>query len=298
MMADNSSLTEERNPRSADLDRLPTLEALRIMNAEDATVPAIVGEALPDIARAVDAIAARMESGGRLIYVGAGTSGRLAMLDAVECVPTFGTPPGRVVALVAGGKPALTRSIEGAEDDYNAGRVDLLALDITVRDAVVGIAASGKTPYVRGALETARAAAILTVAVSCNTPAPLLDIADIGIAAPVGPEVIAGSTRLKAGTAQKMILNMISTAVMVRLGKVYSNLMVDVGITNDKLAARARRIVAAVADVDDAAAGRLLQGAGNDVKTAIIMGMLDLPPAEARDLLKAARGRLRQVIDS
>lgn len=288
--------TEQPNPRTRHIDRLPTLDALRLINAEDATVATAVEKALPEIARAVDAIAERLRAGGRLIYVGAGTSGRLGVLDAVECVPTFGTPPDLVQALIAGGIPALTQAAEGAEDDRAVGHDELLALDATRADAVVGIAASGRTPYVLGALDAAREIGALTVAVSCNAPALLLDAAEIGIAAVVGPEVIAGSTRLKAGTAQKLILNMISTATMIRLGKVYGNRMVDVKVTNQKLAGRARRLVAEIAGIDEDEAARLLAETGNRVKPAVVMARLgvSVPVAQAR--LDAAQGVLADVI--
>ncbi len=289
-------LTEQPNPRSAHIDRLSTLEILTIMNDEDATVAAAVRAALPDIAQAVDMIAERLRDGGRLIYVGAGTSGRLALLDAVECVPTFSTDPGQVQAIIAGGQAALTGAVEGAEDNAEAGRAAIRQLGVTARDTVVGVAASGRTPYVIGALEAAQAAGAATVAIACNAPAPLLDVAQVRIAALVGPEVIAGSTRLKAGTAQKMILNMLSTASMIRLGKVYGNLMVDVQVTNQKLARRARQIVSAVAGVSDAEAGRLLAQTGNQVKPAIVMARRGVTADEARAMLRAAQGMLGPII--
>ncbi|WP_119070606.1 N-acetylmuramic acid 6-phosphate etherase [Aggregatilinea lenta] len=288
--------TEQPNPNTRQIDQLPTLDALRLINAEDARVAAAVEAALPEIAQAVDAIAERLRAGGRLIYVGAGTSGRLGVLDAVECVPTFGTPPELVQGLIAGGLPALTEAAEGAEDDRQAGHDELVALDVSPNDAVVGIAASGRTPYVLGALDAAREVGALRVGIACNTPAPLLDAAEIGIAAVVGPEVIAGSTRLKAGTAQKLILNMISTATMIRLGKVYGNRMVDVKVTNQKLAGRARRLVAEIAGIDEVEAGRLLGQTGNRVKPAVVMALLGLSAAEAQARLDAAQGVLAEVI--
>ena len=290
-------LTEQPNPRSAHIDRLSTLEILTIMNDEDATVAAAVRAALPDIAQAVDTIAERLRGGGRLIYVGAGTSGRLALLDAVECVPTFSTDPGQVQAIIAGGQAALTGAVEGAEDDAEAGRAAIRRLGVTARDTVVGVAASGRTPFVIGALEAAQTAGAATVAIACNAPAPLLDVAQVRIAALVGPEVIAGSTRLKAGTAQKMILNMLSTASMIRLGKVYGNLMVDLQVTNQKLARRARQIVSAVGGVSDAEAGRLLAQTGNQVKPAIVMARRGVTAEEARAMLRAAQGMLGPIID-
>lgn len=291
-------LTEESNPRTTGLDRFSTLEIVTAMNDEDATVTAAVREALHAIAQAVDAIAERLRAGGRLIYVGAGTSGRLGVLDAVECVPTFSVDPGLIIGVIAGGDPALTQAIEGAEDSAEDGQRDLRAVGVSAQDAVVGIAASGRTPYVLGALDYADTLGALTVAVSCNDPAPMLDHAQIAIPVVVGPEVLAGSTRLKAGTAQKMVLNMISTAVMVRFGKVYSNLMVDVKVTNQKLAERARRIVSRIAGVDDAEAARLLSLTANEVKPAIVVARRGVSPDEARALLQAADGVLRAVIDA
>ncbi|MBC6935519.1 MAG: N-acetylmuramic acid 6-phosphate etherase [Chloroflexi bacterium] len=289
-------LTEQPNPQSTHIDRLSALEIVQIMNAEDATVAAVVRAALPEIARAVEAAADRLRRGGRMIYVGAGTSGRLGMLDAVECVPTFSTEPDMVQALIAGGMAALTQAVEGAEDDPDAGRRDLLALNVTERDIVVGIAASGRTPYVLGALAAANERGAVTVGIACNAPSPVLEAAQINIAAPVGPEVIAGSTRLKAGTAQKMILNMLSTATMISLGKVYGNRMVDVKVTNQKLADRARRIVSEVVGVDEEQAARLLALADNQVKTAIVVGLLGITPEEARARLVSAHGRLSALI--
>lgn len=290
-------LTEQRNPHSIHIDQLSALEIVQLMNAEDASVAAAVREALPAIAEAVEVIAERLRSGGRLIYVGAGTSGRLAVLDAVECVPTFSTDSTLVQGLIAGGTKALMQAVEGAEDDREAGPRDLLALDLTVNDVVVGIAASGRTPYVVAALEAANERGVATIGISCNAPAPVLDTAQIKIAALVGPEVITGSTRLKAGTAQKMILNMLSTASMIRLGKVYGNLMVDVKVTNRKLADRARRIVSEVTGVDADEAARLLTQTNNEVKTAIVIALLGITPDEARERLRVAQGRLHAVIE-
>jgi N-acetylmuramic acid 6-phosphate etherase len=268
------------------------------INEEDATVALAVRAALPAIAQAVDAITERLTQGGRLIYFGAGTSGRLGVLDAAECVPTFSVDPGMVQGIIAGGEKALVTSIEGAEDEPETGRADLLARGLWERDAVVGIAASGRTPYVLGAIEAANEIGAVTVGIACNVPSPLLEKVKISIGVPVGAEVIAGSTRLKAGTAQKMILNMISTATMIRLGKVYGNLMVDVKVTNSKLADRARRIVAQVAGIGEADAARLLEESNNEVKTAIVVHRRQVTPDEARRLLKEANGRLRAVIDS
>jgi N-acetylmuramic acid 6-phosphate etherase len=289
-------LTEARNPNSREIDRRSTLEILQIMNAEDATVPAAVRLVLPQIAQVVDAVVERVTRGGRLIYVGAGTSGRLAVLDAVECVPTYSVPPDMVIALLAGGDQALTHSIEGAEDDADGGRRDLEAVSASARDAVVGIAASGRTPYVVGALTYANQIGAFTAAISCNAPAPILELSQVGIAALVGAEVVSGSTRLKAGTAQKLILNMISTASMIRMGKVYDNLMVDVKVSNRKLADRAARIVAEITGVDLQTAASLLRQTDNEVKTAVVVGLLGLTPDEARARLRAKNGFLRAVI--
>jgi N-acetylmuramic acid 6-phosphate etherase len=290
-------LTEQRNPRTVQIDTLPTLDMLRVIHEEDATVMDAVRQALPAIAQAVDAVTDCFRRGGRLIYVGAGTSGRLGMLDAVECMPTFSAPPDMVQAIMAGGPSALVRSVEGAEDDQDAGRDRLLALKPTTDDAVVGIAASGRTPFVLSAIDTATEVDALTIGVACNVPSPLLDRVDIPVGVPVGPEVITGSTRLKAGTATKLVLNMLSTASMVKLGKVYGNLMVDVVPTNEKLVQRARRIVTEVAGVEQEQAARLLTQADQEVKTAIVMARRGVTPDAARALLAQADGRLRDVID-
>jgi N-acetylmuramic acid 6-phosphate etherase len=289
-------LTEQRNPRSAAIDERSAYEIVQMMNEEDASVAESVKRVLPEIARAIDGIVERLRGGGRLIYAGAGTSGRLAMLDAVECVPTFSTPPSLVVALIAGGAIALTNAVEGAEDDRNAGRQDLTALNAASQDAVVGVAASGRTPYVLGVLEAAHEVGALTIGISCNVPAPLLEAVDVPIGVPVGAEIITGSTRLKAGTAQKMILNMISTATMIRLGKVYDNLMVDLKVTNLKLADRARRIVMQITNVEANEADRLLSICANETKTAIVVSKRGVSPDEAREMLVAADGLLRAVI--
>lgn len=289
-------LTEQRNPRSMGIDQRPTLEILQIMNDEDATVAATVRQALPAIAAAVDLIAERLRGGGRLLYIGAGTSGRLGILDAVECVPTFSVPAELVQGIIAGGEAAVMHSVEGAEDRADQGRADLMARGLTAQDVVVGIAASGRTPYVVGALNYAREIGAGAVGISCNTPAPVLDAADIAIAAPVGPEILTGSTRLKAGTAQKLILNMISTVTMIKLGKTYNNLMVDVKVSNAKLADRARRIVQEVTGLDAAAAAALLEQTGQEVKPAVVMALLGVDAAEARARLAAANGMLGAVI--
>lgn len=290
-------LTESQNPRTMEIDQLSTLEIVERINDEDVKVAAAVRQALPQIAQAVDGIAERMGRGGRLIYVGAGTSGRMGVLDAVECVPTYNADPSQVIGLMAGGYGALVHSVEGAEDDADAGRADLLALKLTADDAVVGIAASGRTPYVLGALAYAGEIGALTVGIACNVPAAVLDAAQIGIGVPVGPEVITGSTRMKAGTAQKLVTNMLSTATMVKLGKVYGNLMVDMRPTNIKLVDRARRMIVLIAGVEYDEAARLLDASENEVKTAIVMARRGVDAANARELLQAAGGRLRAVID-
>jgi N-acetylmuramic acid 6-phosphate etherase len=291
-----SPSTEARNPRTAAIDRCDTLGVLQLLQAEDATVAEIVRGALPQLALAVEAALAALRAQGRLIYVGAGTSGRLGVLDAVECVPTFGVEPWQVVGLIAGGAEALVRSVEGAEDDAEAGRRDLEALGPTGRDFVVGLAASGRTPYVLAALEAARDAEARTAAIACNRPSPLLEAAEIAIPLVVGPEAITGSTRLKAGTAQKMALNLLSTATMIRLGKVYGNLMVDVRVTNHKLVQRAVRIVSEVTGVEATEAARLLAETDWRVKPAIVMALLGLTAPEADARLQAAGGLLAQVI--
>lgn len=288
--------TEALNPRSSELDTMTSLQIVQLMNDEDAAVPAAVRAALPAIAEAIDAIAARLKRGGRLVYVGAGTSGRLAVLDAVECVPTFSVPSTLVVALIAGGEGALTASIEGAEDDAEAARRDVAAIELSADDALVGIAASGSTTYVQAALGEARRRGAATIALSSNDPAPILDLADIPIAVVTGPEVLAGSTRLKAGTAAKLVLNMLSTGTMVRLGKVHGNRMIDVAVTNRKLHERAVTIVATLVGCAPAEASELLEAADREVKTAVLMGLADLDAVAARQRLVASGGVLREAL--
>lgn len=290
------TLTEERNPLTTNIDTLPTLDMLALINAEDQRVAQAVHDELPNIAAAVDAISERMQRGGRLIYIGAGTSGRLGVLDASECPPTFGTPPELVVGLIAGGDVALTDAIEGAEDDRIDGAREIAELDVSANDSVVSIAASGRTPYAIGGLEEAKKRGALTVSIACNRPSPLEEMAEIAIAPIVGPEVVSGSTRLKAGTAQKMVLNMISTGVMIRLGKTYSNLMVDVQPTNVKLRQRARRIVAEAAGLSLEQATRILQDCHGEVKTAIVAVLANVSPEVARQRLHATGGFVRKAI--
>lgn len=287
--------TEEMNPRSRGLDRMSTEEILRLMNEEDRRVPEAVAEAIPDIAKAVDMIAAKMASGGRLLYVGAGTSGRLGILDAVECGPTFGVSSDQVSAIIAGGPGAVFRSVEAAEDDEASGAGDVAGC-VTEKDVVVGISASGVTPYVRGALKAARDIGAATVAIVCNHAAKLDLNVDVAISLAVGPEVLTGSTRLKAGTAQKLVLNMISTATMVRLGKVYDNFMVDMQATNRKLKRRAVRIVSTATGLRGEESERLLDEAGGSIKTAIVMALASVGRVEAERALEAARGHTRDAV--
>jgi N-acetylmuramic acid 6-phosphate etherase len=290
--------TEAADERFSHADEMPTLAFVTAMNDADTAVPQAVRAALPQIAAAIDAIAARMASGGRLIYVGAGTSGRMGILDASECTPTFGTPPGLVTAAIAGGHEAFASPREGAEDDEPAGRSAIEDLAIGPNDSVVGIASSGRTPFVLAALAQARSRGALTIGFACNAATPLVAAADMGIEVLVGPEVLAGSTRLKAGTAQKLVLNMISTATMVRLGKTYGNLMVDLRPTNAKLRARAAAIVSAIAHVNPESALRALQSSGFDVKSAVLVARFGLTPALAATHLASSDGRLRTAIES
>ncbi|MEU0504213.1 N-acetylmuramic acid 6-phosphate etherase [Nocardia sp. NPDC005998] len=296
-MSEIGSLTTEAvNPRTTTLDSMPIDELLRTMNAEDAGVASAVAQALAEIARAVELIVEARQRGGRLIYVGAGTSGRLGVLDAVECPPTFGTNPGEVLGIIAGGPQAFLRAVEGAEDDPTRAAADLSAIELTRDDVVVALAASGRTPYAIGALRQARSIGAATVAISCNRNAEASAHADVGIEIDTGPEVLTGSTRLKAGTAQKMVCNMLSTAAMVQAGKVYGNLMVDVKPTNAKLIDRARRIIAEATEADPATAAALLDAAGGQVKTAIVMRLAGVDAPAARRLLHDADGRVRDAI--
>jgi N-acetylmuramic acid 6-phosphate etherase len=290
-------LTEQRNPRTAEIDLASSLVIVDLMNAEDARVAGAVGLERERIARAVDLAVAAFQQGGRLVYVGAGTSGRLGVLDATECPPTFGTPPEMVVGLIAGGYPALVKSAEGAEDDVNAGAAAMDTARVTSKDLVVGIAASGTTPYVRSALGRAQTIGAKTALVTCSTPPKVLaDTCDVIVQPAPGPEVLTGSTRMKAGTATKMVLNMISTGAMIRLGKVYGNLMVDLMALSDKLRDRGQRIVMEVCGVRREEAGSLIERAGGSVKLAIVMARRGVDAAEARKLLDAAGGFVRKAI--
>lgn len=289
-------LTEQINPLTRKIDIVPTLEMVRLINQEDARVSAAVAVELPAIAKAIDAISGRMQHGGRLVYIGAGTSGRLGVLDASECPPTFSTPPELVVALLAGGQSANQRAVEGAEDDAAMGARQIAQLKVGPNDSVVGIAASGGTPYVLGGINEARQRGALTISLACNRPSKLEEAVEIGIAPLVGPEVIAGSTRLKAGTAQKMVLNMISTGVMIKLGKTFGNLMVEVQPTNAKLRERARRIVAQACEINDETAAQILEASNGEVKTAIVAILAGVSPEVARERLNANGGYVRKAI--
>jgi N-acetylmuramic acid 6-phosphate etherase len=289
-------LTEQELAKWHRLDLLPTNGILAAMSAADAAVPAAIAQELPRIERAVDAIAAALDQGGNLIYIGAGTSGRLGVLDAAECPPTFHTPPGLVRAIIAGGDAALRKSIEGAEDDPAAGVDDLIASGISSSDAIFGISASGRTPYVLGALSHARRLGAVTLSISCTPGSELSRIVEFPMEPIPGPEILAGSTRLRAGTATKLVLNMISTAVMIKLGYTYGGLMVNVQPSNRKLEDRARRIIQQIAEVSPARAAELLDQAGRSVPTAIVMEKKSVSRPEAERLLSQARGRLAVVL--
>ncbi|MFF3939133.1 N-acetylmuramic acid 6-phosphate etherase [Streptomyces phaeofaciens] len=292
----NSLTTEAFRPELAEIDRLPTLALARLMNGEDAAVPAAVAERLPQIAAVIDAVAERMARGGRLIYAGAGTAGRLGVLDASECPPTFNTAPGQVVGVLAGGPAAMVTSVEGAEDSRELAARDLTALSLTPEDSVIGVSASGRTPYVIGAVEYARSRGALTVALACNAGSALAAAADHGIEVVTGPELLTGSTRLKAGTAQKLVLNMVSTITMIRLGKTYGNLMVDVRASNDKLRARSRRIVALATGAADPEIEAALTATGGEVKDAILVLLAGVDGPSAARLLEESGGHLRAAL--
>ncbi|MEI7309519.1 N-acetylmuramic acid 6-phosphate etherase [Pectobacterium carotovorum] len=289
-------VSETRNPATMALDQLSTLEMMHAFNQEDRKVPEAIALVLPAIAEAVDLAAASLQEGGRLIYLGAGTSGRLGVLDASECPPTFGVPHGLVIGLIAGGPGALLKAVEGAEDDPALGEADLKALNLTAADMVVGLAASGRTPYVIGALRYAHDVGCRTAAISCNPHSPIAQEAQVAISPVVGPEALTGSTRLKSGTAQKLVLNMISTGAMVKLGKVYQNLMVDVKATNVKLLDRACRIVVEATGAEREQAQQALVQADNEVKPAILMLLANIDVAAARERLKQHNGYLREAL--
>lgn len=288
--------TEQRLAASKKLDRMTAAEIVRLMNREDRKVAAAVGRELPAIARAVDAIVGAMRGGGRLIYVGAGSSGRMAVLDAAECPPTFGISKKQMIALIAGGRRAVTGAVEGAEDSAANGTRDLRRLKLGRKDVVVGIAASGTTPYVLGAMKFARRRGALTVAVMANRDMPLARLAKIVMGVEVGAEVLTGSTRLKAGTSQKMVLNMLSTAVMVRLGHVYENLMIDAVLTNEKLQERAVRILVKGSGASVSAAEDALRAAGHNMRLGLVMLKLDVNAREARKRLAEVGGDLRRAL--
>lgn len=289
-------LTEQPNPASASIDALATEDVLRVINGEDRRVAEAVAKEIPAIARAVDAVVSAFGHGGRLFYIGAGTSGRLGVLDASECPPTFGVSPDRVQGIIAGGEAALSRATEATEDDPSTGARDLLARGFTSRDVLVGIAASGRTPYVLGAVAEARKLGAVTVGISATPDSELARAVDIAITPLTGPEVVAGSTRLKAGTAQKLVLNMLTTAAFIRSGYVYGNLMVNVQPRNAKLVDRARRIVSQAAGISVQAAADVLAAAGDSVPTAILMGKTGLARGEAERRLAEAGGRISQAL--
>ncbi len=289
-------VSEGRNPETMDIDLLSSREIVQRLNQQDKLVPYVVEKVLPDIAQAVDVITDAFKQGGRLIYVGAGTSGRLGVLDACECPPTFGVSDQMVIGLIAGGKEAMFTAQEGAEDSAELGEKDLKAIHFQQHDVLVGIAASGRTPYVIGALHYAKAIGASTVAVSCNPGSPIAEMADIAISPVVGPEALTGSTRLKSGTAQKLILNMLTTASMIRLGKSYQNLMVDVKATNKKLVARAVRIVMQATDCDKQTAETLLEQSNYNAKVAILMQLAGISCLEATERLSKSDGFLRKAV--
>ena len=288
--------TERRNERTMHLDDMSVEDVLRVMNAEDQTVATVIQKQIPVIADVVKHVITSFNAGGRLIYIGAGTSGRLGILDAAECVPTFGVSPDMVVGLIAGGERALIKAVEGAEDSRTLAVDDLKALQLEARDTVIGIAASGRTPYVIGGLDYAKEIGAVTAAISCNTNAIISRHAHYAIEVETGPEVLTGSTRLKAGTAQKLVLNMISTAAMIGVGKVYQNLMVDVQSTNEKLEIRAKRMISEATGVDAITAERVFGEAHGHVKTAIVMILANVPHAEAVERLQQANGFVRDAL--
>lgn len=288
--------TEQNNPESVAIDQMDPMQIAMLMNREDLKVVAAVERVLPEIARAIETVTERVQAGGRLIYIGAGTSGRLGVLDASECPPTFNTPPALVVGLIAGGHRALTNAIEGAEDNRQAGEEDLRGVEVDAKDVVCGIATSGRTPYVLGGLAYAQSLGAATLGVTCNEVSELTEVSDVLIAPVVGPEILSGSTRLKAGTATKMVLNMISTGTMIRIGKTYGNWMVDLRATNVKLKDRSIRIVSGITGLDRQRAESLLARCDGEVKTAIVSQALGVEKIQAQERLKAAAGRLRKAI--
>ena len=296
-VADSIPLTEQENPRTAQITSLTTEEILRLMNEEDARVADAIAQVLPEISRAVDGIVARLSTGGRLFYLGTGTSGRLGVLDAAECPPTFGVSPEMVQAIIAGGYEACYRAVEASEDDAEAGARDLAARGFTGQDVLVGIAASGRTPYTVGAVEHARQLGALTLAITCVPDSPITAAAEVSMVPVVGPEVIAGSTRLKAGTAQKMVLNMISTATMIRLGYVTGNRMTNVQTRNVKLRARALRILQLEVGLDEEAATEILDWANGNLAVALVMSKTGASLDSAESALEKARGVVNEAVN-
>lgn len=288
--------TEKQNLNTLNLDQMSIKEALTVMNKEDEKVAEAIKEVIPEIEKAVEVIIQQFNKGGRLIYIGAGTSGRLGVLDASECPPTFGAPKEQVVGIIAGGNVALTDAIEGAEDDVEQGKADVKEIDLNENDVLVGLAASGRTPYVIGALEYANAIKVPTVSVACTKDSEIGKVANIAIEAVPGPEVLTGSTRLKAGSTQKMILNMLTTISMVGIGKAYKNLMVDVQPTNEKLISRAKGIVMKATDVTEEVASQKLDDSGGDVKVAILMILLDIDKDTAMEKLNETKGHIRKAL--
>lgn len=288
--------TERRNERTMHLDDMSVEDMLTVMNAEDQTVATVIRQEIPVIKQVIERVIQSFQVGGRLIYIGAGTSGRLGVLDAAECVPTFGVSPDMVVGLIAGGERALIKAVEGAEDSQTLAVEDLQALKVNANDTVIGIAASGRTPYVVGGLDYAREIGATTAALSCNKQAVISEHADFRIEVETGPEVLTGSTRLKAGTAQKLVLNMISTAAMIGVGKIYQNLMVDVQSTNEKLEVRAKRMIVEATGVDFETAARTFISANGHVKTAIVMILADISYDEAVERLHRANGFVRDAL--
>lgn len=289
-------ITEQRNPNSMNIDQLSALELVKVINQEDKQVPLAVEKCLARIAQAVEKIVQAFQNGGRLVYIGAGTSGRLGVLDASECPPTYGVPPEIVVGIIAGGERALRHPIEGAEDNTEQGKADLQAVNFSQKDVLVGIAASGRTPYVIGALEYAKSLGATTVSIASNPNSAMAQIAEIAIDTIVGPEVLTGSSRMKSGTAQKLVLNMLTTASMVMIGKCYSNLMVDVQVSNEKLKARAIKIVMEATECDRTVAENTLKIAENNAKLAIMMILSDSDKTTAEQLLSKHHGKLRQAL--
>ncbi|NOZ39388.1 MAG: N-acetylmuramic acid 6-phosphate etherase [Planctomycetes bacterium] len=290
--------TEARNPASEDLDELSPRAIVELINAEDAQVAEAVGAEAATIAKAVEVIAHRLGHGGRLIYIGAGTSGRLGILDAAECPPTFNSDPAQVVGIIAGGPGAMLKAVEGAEDSPDLAKEDLRKIDLCSQDVVVGIATSGRTPYVLGGLDYARSQGAYAIGISCNRDGAIASRADLSIAPVVGPEVVSGSTRMKAGTATKMVLNTLTTGAMVLIGKTYGNLMVDLQATNTKLTERTKRILCELTDLAPEQAVALLKQCNGELKTAIVAHRLGHSPAVARERLDAATGHLRKALEN